>query len=153
MKISMSNMTFKQKQSRTLIKGIKSISISLPNKFILNKDEIKRGFMPNFIHSLDAANIHILIKKLYDDNINIPIYTVHDCFSSTPNNMYYLNSLVKLAFSDIYFNENYLEKMHNSLIDQIKSFDHKDIIYINNEIILKHKNGNVLFPELPDTIK
>jgi DNA-directed RNA polymerase len=63
-----------------------------------------RSFMPNFIHSLDACNVHILIYKLIQSN-KIPVYTVHDCFASTANNMLILEHNVKTAFINIYFNE------------------------------------------------
>jgi DNA-directed RNA polymerase len=50
--------------------------------------------MPNLIHSLDAFNIHLLIPKLTDQ----PIYTIHDCFATTPNNMATLEYFIKEAF-------------------------------------------------------
>jgi len=55
--------------------------------------------MPNLIHSLDASNIHLLCEKLKD----IPLYTIHDCFASTPNNMEVIEKMVKFAFIEIYF--------------------------------------------------
>jgi len=96
--------------------------------------------MPNLVHSLDASNIHILCEKLN----NQPLYTIHDCFASTANNMYDIEKKVKASFIEIYFNnENYLEKMHMNLIDQIKSINNEIInineneyIIINNKIIL-----------------
>ena len=153
MKISVSNMKFKTKQSRTLFRSVKSITISLPNVNLLNIQEIKNGLMPNFIHSLDSANIHILIEKLNNLKLDIPIYTVHDCFASTPKNMNLVNNLVKDAFADIYFKKNYLLKMHENLIDQIKSFNNDNIIIDNNLIYFNNKSKNIYFPELPETIE
>ena len=45
--------------------------------------------MPNFIHSLDANNVHLLIKNLSEIPAKdiIPFYTIQDCFASTPNNI------------------------------------------------------------------
>jgi DNA-dependent RNA polymerase len=61
--------------------------------------------MPNLIHSLDASNIHLLTLKLTGQ----PLYTVHDCFATTANNMSQLNKLIKEAFIQIYFTDgNYL---------------------------------------------
>ena len=46
----------------------------------------------------------------------IPIYTIHDCFASTANNMSIIEYKVKTSFIEIYFKDgNYLEKMHNHL--------------------------------------
>ena len=78
--------------------------------------------MPNLIHSLDACNIHLLIKLMVEENIKLPDYTIHDCFASTPNNMKILEKMIKTTFLDIYFEGEYLEKMHNNIIEQIKSF-------------------------------
>ena len=154
MKISLSNMIFYSKQSRTLFKGLRSITISLPEKNILNTSELERSLMPNLIHSMDAANIHNLVNKLIVENIKIPLFTIHDCFASTPNNMNYVNNLVKDAFADLYFNENYLLKMHNNLIEQIISFNNDNLIIkkIDGKTKISFlKNDNcITFPELPD---
>jgi DNA-dependent RNA polymerase len=81
---------------------------------------MKRSFMPNFIHSLDAANVHLLLDNI--SKINVPIYTIHDCFATTPNNMFTLETLVKKAFIDIYFkDEGYLFKIHKYFVENIIS--------------------------------
>jgi len=90
-------------------KGREKVTISLPSKS-LNKRKLKSAVMPNLIHSLDACNIHLLINKVLDNNFNFPIYTIHDCFASTPNNMASLERLIKLTFLTIYFEGKYLEK-------------------------------------------
>ena len=43
--------------------------------------------MPNLIHSMDAANIHLLVVKLFKDNPNyiFLIYCIHDCLATLPN--------------------------------------------------------------------
>ena len=78
----------------------KPVTISIPtNKF--NIPKIKRSFMPNLIHSLDASNIHLLCNKLVASQNQLPlrsgpnaannnilqgnIYTIHDCFATSPN--------------------------------------------------------------------
>jgi len=76
--------------------------------------------MPNFIHSLDASNVHLLMKYLSEKD-TIPFYTIHDCFASTPNNIELLEGTVKKAFIAIYFkDEGYLLKAHNKIIKEIK---------------------------------
>jgi len=86
----------------------------------VDKLAMKRSFMPNFIHSLDVANVHILISSM--SNKSLPVFTVHDCFASTPNNMNKMERLVKSAFIDIYFtDEGYLLKLHKHLTQTIKS--------------------------------
>lgn len=58
LRISLSNVLYKSKLTKTrIVPNSKPVTISLPtNK--LNYQKIKRSFMPNLIHSLDASNIH-----------------------------------------------------------------------------------------------
>jgi len=184
---------------------------------IINKDEIdiKKSvvaLMPNFIHSLDASNIHEITNYLYNLNIdkikeelkievverygdesgsniqmqrlkleyllenytydndnimdykdkdntffdlhlinhldvikisafkeNIPLYTIHDCFATTPNNMELIKNNVTLLFSEMYFSEPYIKILHISLLKQILSY--KDIFGYPLEYITNKKNG------------
>jgi len=88
MSVSMSSIQMKSHRLRqNLIKKSKPVSILIPTEQIDYK-KIKLGLMPNFIHSLDASNIHILISnilKLKLENINL--YTIHDCFASDYKNI------------------------------------------------------------------
>jgi hypothetical protein len=55
-------------------------------------------------------------------NTKLPVYTIHDCFAGTPNNMFTMAKLVKQAFIDIYFNdEGYLGKIHKHFVETIIS--------------------------------
>jgi hypothetical protein len=133
-----------------LLPNTKPITISIPSDK-LNKSAIRRSFMPNLIHSLDASNIHILCNKLvFKKDTQIKnIYTIHDCFASTVNEMKILEKYVKEAFIEIYFKDgNYLEKMHNHLIDQIKSF-HNPIIYKDGQEFIIINKEEVLLPTIP----
>lgn len=33
--------------------------------------------------------------NILDNNLNLPIYTIHDCFATTPNNMAKLEAIIK----------------------------------------------------------
>jgi DNA-directed RNA polymerase len=128
-----------------LVSTSKPVTIRLPQNR-LNKMAIKRSFMPNLIHSLDASNIHLLIPKLTDQ----PLYTVHDCFATTLNNMSKLELFVKEAFIEIYFRDgNYLKNMHNNLIEQIKT--HSKDYFVNNngeeKVIINEEEFTI--PKLP----
>jgi DNA-directed RNA polymerase len=122
MTISLSNRKFKKYESKSLFIKKRSVTISLPTTS-LDTRQIKISFMPNFIHSMDASNIHLLIKRLIEISDNtINLYTIHDCFASTPNFMNTINNEVKLAFIELYLNFDYLESMHNIILSQIKSY-------------------------------
>jgi len=127
----------------------KPITITIPTNKI-DKVKMIRSFMPNFIHSLDASNVHLLLYKLIKSD-QIPVYTVHDCFASTANNMSILEHNVKTAFIDIYFNEEgYLLKSHNRIISQIKEV-HETITIDGKEYIdmSSYNTPDILIPELP----
>jgi len=123
MSVSMSGVEMISKRvKQNLMKKSKPISILIPTEQIDYK-KIKLGLMPNFIHSLDASNIHLLtnnISKLKLDNINL--YTIHDCFASDYNNIAIIELLVKHSFIELYFKKDYLEEIHNSFIKQIGGY-------------------------------
>jgi DNA-directed RNA polymerase len=78
-----------------LIQRNNPITISMPTDKT-DKIKMSRSFMPNFIHFLDASNVHLLFKFLFVEyGIIISVYTVHDCFASTVNNMELLENTVK----------------------------------------------------------
>jgi DNA-directed RNA polymerase len=122
MKISLSNRKFIKYESKSLYLNKRGITITLPTTS-LDTRQIKRGFIPNFIHSMDASNIQLLVKRLIAKNDGIfNLYTIHDCFATTPDFMKTLNNEVKLAFIDLYLNFDYLEIMHNNILNQVKSY-------------------------------
>ena len=117
--------------------------------------------MANFIHSMDAANIHYLIKliisnpKLRKQGVNL--YTIHDCFASTNDQMDIMEILVRKAFSQLYFEQNYLVELDKCLLSQIKSYGVDIQISKNGErfaVFRTHtadgKLETLQIPKLPD---
>ena len=130
LKIKYTNIAFKSiKVKGKLLHTSKMTTIKLPTDNI-DKLTMKRSFMPNFIHSLDASNVHLLLIKL--SKIHLPVYTIHDCFAGTPNNMLIMEKLVKEAFIDIYFkDQGYLTKLHTNFVKTI--IDSTDPITLNKD--------------------
>lgn len=115
-------MQYKKRKSEplnSLFSKLRLGSVSLP----LNKmDSISNriAFMPNFIHSMDSTNIQLLIKNYKDKKQeNINLFTIHDCFATTPNYMKDLNRDVRLAFLMIYFQGDYIKTVHENFIKKI----------------------------------
>ncbi len=83
--------------------GRTKITLNLPTK-VLDTKSIETSFMPNLVHSLDASNIYLLVDAIANDypNTTYPIYTIHDCFASLPNNMLDLEDRIKTAFIKMY---------------------------------------------------
>lgn len=104
------------------LKKIDKISLSeikkddISDDYDLDTIAINSAFMPNLIHSLDSANFHILVNNnnLIKDKININLFTIHDCFASSPETLDIINIEVRKAFSMMYFNQDYLLKLHES---------------------------------------
>lgn len=116
----------KAKRVKTpILKNSKPITVRMPTEeYAYNS--IKRSFMANFIHSLDAANIHYLIKIILSDpkykDKKINLYTIHDCFASVNDQMDTIEFLVRKAFSNLYFEANYLAELDACLMGQIKTY-------------------------------
>jgi DNA-directed RNA polymerase len=155
LKVNLSNVKLgKERFSSRLYSGNKPITISLPTDQ-LDKVAINRSLMPNLIHSLDSANIQLFVNNLHKENINIPFYTIHDCFASLPNSMGLLERLVKEAFIEIYFSDNtYVQTLHNQLLDQIRDLTETKLNEDGEEICLVPKGKNkteMVIPQLPST--
>ena len=117
--------------------------LSIPTaQKLLDKVKIRRSFSPNFIHSLDAALVHLFFIFLYDESIankNImPAFTVHDCFATTPNNIDKMVEIVKQAFILIYFKDKgYLIKFHEHILNELNEMETYSIILKDNKYYLK----------------
>ena len=87
-----------------------------------------------------------------DNDIN-NIYTVHDCFAVSADNVAYLIKTIKAVYMKIY-SEVYLKKVHEYIITSIKSEygdnvfseDGKRIEYVENDSI----NQSTPFPSIDD---
>jgi DNA-directed RNA polymerase len=153
LKINLSMRKFESVRTKTkLLSSAKPITISIPSKKGgFNKKDIQKGFIANLIHSLDASNIHILINLLKDSNLEAaPLYTIHDCFATTPNNMEKLNKVILSAFIQLYFEKNYLLELMHNVKEQIRSYGY-EIIDKNGEqyIIGPDLKEPELFPTIP----
>jgi len=153
LKVNLSNVKLgKERFSSRLYSGNKPITISLPTDQ-LDKVAINRSLMPNLIHSLDSANIQLFVNNLHKENINIPFYTIHDCFASLPNSMSLLETMVKEAFIEIYFSDNaYVQSLHNQLVEQIRDLTETKLDDNREEIakvIIRNKEEWLNIPNLP----
>ena len=102
------------------------------NNHRLNKNKQINSFVPNFIHSMDASNVILLIQKAY--NLNINIVTIHDCFGVHANHTELLSRLVKEAFISIYGDKKTIENFHDLNLNYIKAnYEIKENKVINAE--------------------
>jgi len=127
MKIKMQYNKRKSEPIKSLFSNLRIGSVSLP---LAKMDSISNriAFMPNFIHSMDSTNIQLLIniyKARKEEDINL--FTIHDCFATTPNYMKELNRDIRLAFIMIYFQGDYIKSVHENFIKKIYNCTKKDI--------------------------
>jgi DNA-directed RNA polymerase len=100
-----------------------------------------QAIIPNIIHSMDSSHLILIINKIISKKeVNNPIISIHDCFGCLPNDMIYLENLVKLEFINLYSNKNFLENFNNDLISildknkicyEINKSEHKVYIYLD----------------------
>lgn len=130
-----------------------------PNRFFLkridkslfNKEKI-RAFMPNLVHSLDAASLALLLDSYFVDDDSIKnIYTVHDCFAAVPidnvSNLMHLSQ--KLTYIKIYSDETYLKRLDKGIIDNIKNIYGDTSFNDKTRVInIPANNINIEFPSV-----
>lgn len=96
----------------------KSITLTIPTN-ILDKQNQKRGIVPNLVHSLDGTILALTIIKSFKSPLISNIYTIHDCFASTAPNIPLMNDFIREAFIELYSNQKYIDTLHNFWIDYI----------------------------------
>ena len=86
------------------------------NKPIADKQKYASGVSPNFIHSMDASHMALVI---YDWEHNFG--AVHDSFSTHPNNVEDLLQLTKERFVKMYNHDNYFDKIERTFKVQMET--------------------------------
>ena len=100
----------------------KRFSLKILNKGRLNSQKQIIAFMPNLVHSLDAASLALLLTSFFKEIEDVKnIYTIHDCFAVTANNMDNLINMLKLTYIKIYSEEMYILKLDKGIRDNIKN--------------------------------
>jgi DNA-directed RNA polymerase len=144
MTINQSYLELTTVKSKSLYSKKRPVNISLPSTSFDDKKN-KQAFMPNFIHSMDAANVQLLVNTLIDkyinNNENINLFTIHDCFATTPNSMSIIDNELRIAFIKMYFSYDFLETLHNDFLKQITSFTK---VFTKKT---KKRNGDIIHKE------
>jgi len=111
--------------------------------------------MPNLVHSLDATSLAMLVD-LYFNSINgiKNLYSVHDCFAVTANNVDNLMQYLKLVYINIYSDNKYLKELDKQIIEHIKHIFGKNCFNDETLIIdtkdlpkMKYPNINAVLDE------
>lgn len=105
--------------------------------------------MPNLINSLDASSIAILYSYLSKNKIT-DIYTVHDCFAVTANNVETLISDIntKSVYLYIYTGSEYITNLDNLIKETIISQFGKDKFSSDGKYVYVGESKKILFPDI-----
>lgn len=104
--------------------------------------------MPNLIHSLDAASLALLFKKYHNrEGSYNSIYTVHDCFAVTANNVECLVDTMKCIYILIYSAADYLIRFDHNIKTFIK-MNYPDIDLDGGRIKLDNINLDLEYPNI-----
>jgi DNA-directed RNA polymerase len=146
-KITQSYINTKKHILRPFSFSNKSITLRIIDKESgLNKRKQIIALMPNLIHSLDAASLALLFNKYFKEGgSKNSIYTIHDCFAVSANNVELLIDTLKTVYIQIYSNNKYLESFDNNIRECIK-MHYKDLIFKDDKLYI---NDNVYnFPNI-----
>ena len=113
----------------------KKINLNVPDKNVLNKRKQVNAFVPNFIHSMDASYLAMIVNQIYKYYPTISILNVHDCFGTTADNVKIIRYLVISTFIDIYSDSNFLDDFHNNIINYLTT--HVDGVVVDNYKVIK----------------
>ena len=79
------------------------------NKPIADKQKYASGISPNYIHSMDASHMSLVIND-WDEDFG----AVHDSFSTHPNYVEDLLELTKKKFIKMYYHDNFFDKIEKT---------------------------------------
>ena len=122
---------------------LKKYIVDSENKPVINKNKQINSFIPNFIHSMDATNIVLLIKRV-NDEFKFDIITIHDCFGEHSNNVELLSYLVKQSFINIYGNKDSIDRFHAHMLENIKA-----VYTVYNDKVINEEGEMFSIPEKP----
>lgn len=150
MHIGGTHIEFEKKRTRSKLSGVsKPITLSLPTGKT-DKKKNARGFIANLIHSLDASHINLIINRINQREGGMPLYTIHDCYATTPNFMAELNRIVLSTFIEQYFDSNYLTMLHRNLLEQLNSLP---IEIDEGQTVTDPETGEIIaIPQIPPII-
>lgn len=93
-----------------------TLNLKVTDRNKLDKNRQIRSFMPNLIHSLDAASLTLLYNKFLKMSTDKLFFSIHDCFGVTATNVDNLKIMLASVYTEMYSNTNYLIKLNEHFI-------------------------------------
>ncbi len=132
----------KYKYNCNLYKGSKPVTIQIPSDKIDSKRQ-RNGIIPNLIHSLDASVLALMANKFLSKQVSL--FSVHDCFATTANNVELMAFLVREAFIGIYADKKYVDSLHDFILTYISN--HYEIFQENGEEFILFDEKRIFIPQ------
>ena len=102
--------------------GTSSIKLSLREETEeIDKRRTTQSFPANFVHSLDASNVHLALQKAKSKGLT-QFCTIHDCFGAPAGEIEKFIDCAKESFVQIY-QENVLDDLYNQAVKQLDKPD------------------------------
>jgi DNA-directed RNA polymerase len=129
------------------------LNLKIIEKEKFNNRKQIRAFMPNLIHSLDAASLVLLINEFFKENKEFNFYSIHDCFAVTCNNVELIMNFLKSAYCIIYSKENYLLELNKTLLKNILDNYGENCYDPQTKIITIERSDKKIKLKFPDITK
>lgn len=126
------------------------LNLKIIDKKQFNSRKQIRAFMPNLIHSLDAASLALLINEFFKENKQQNFYSIHDCFAVTCNNIPIIIEYLKAAYCIIYSKENYLSELDAGFLNNIKKYFGSSCYDPETKIITIENPDKIIKLKYPD---
>jgi DNA-directed RNA polymerase len=130
----------------------RSITLQKADKNKIDLAKQNAGIMPNITHTLDAANISLVIvdclniQKVLNNGLNVNLITIHDCFGCHANYTDLVKTQVKLAFIKLYADTDFVKDYHDFILEYLKK---SGFYLINNNKAIQISNQIINIPEIP----
>lgn len=133
-----------------------TLSLTITDKINIDKNKQLSAFMPNLVHSLDAASLTLLYNSLFNVIKSktklsyINFYSVHDCYGVTAKYVDYLIEMLRTVYIELYSGKGYLEKFDEDMINTILiSYGEKRCKYSpETRTIILDKRNKIVLPDL-----
>lgn len=96
------------------------LNIQIENEFAHDKRKASSGVAPNFVHSLDAAHMHLTILYALQNGVK-DFFLIHDSFGTTCDQMGVFYYCIRRAFVNMYEDQCVFENFEAEARDQLEN--------------------------------
>lgn len=132
-----------------------SLTLTITDKIRIDKRKQISAFMPNLVHSLDAATLSLLYNSFYktlklENNKHVNFYSIHDCYGVSAKYVETLIQMLRTIYIDIYSVNTYIQKFDEDVISSIIASQGEEKCKFDkeNRTIIIEKRKEIILPEI-----